>query len=488
VRYLYDPAGLGLDPELVLDLFDDTAAAGDQLARIRDTLDIQLRERRGTSREVTDVFVYYVGHGYTDDQGQLALLVRRSRRNLEAETGIKAADLARALRLGAPQQRRSVVLDCCFSEAAARAFYGMSSDLTQQVASTAMKDLQDTQPARGTLLLCSSPVGQVSMGPPDAEYTLFTGAVLDVLKKGAEGLPRYLSFADLRDQAFEKMLVSFGANAPRPVLHQANATHGDLTRTPAFRNRAEAATQQTEQEGYRRSAGEEKRDVQKEPLQDTNRRAEKQESLRAEGGIPSEGSKDDVKRESFNWFDVRSWSYQKVAIFALAVELTADGAHFANLWATVGDFRLFSLSRALRAVAISFLVARLAGRRSINTIVAFVSLYLIFTLSFVADQMLESHTSMYVGELLGTIARTLLTWLTVAGYLGYLNAALKDKTMLAIALMVSVVQSPLSLIVRSATSSEEIVSLLLGICWFIPMALMVTYGIRRQQQGAVVPT
>ena len=51
----FDSAGLGLDPELVLDLFDDTAAAGDQLARIRDTLDMQLRDRRGTDRAVTDV-------------------------------------------------------------------------------------------------------------------------------------------------------------------------------------------------------------------------------------------------------------------------------------------------------------------------------------------------------------------------------------------------------------------------------------------------
>src|SRR4051812_23681962 len=126
VAYLYDSAGLGLDPELVLDLFDDPTGAGDQLARVRDTLDVLLRERREAGRPVADVLVYYVGHGFTDDQGHLSLLVRRSRRGLEAETGIKAPDLARTLRLAAPQQRRSVILDCCFSEAAARAFIGMA--------------------------------------------------------------------------------------------------------------------------------------------------------------------------------------------------------------------------------------------------------------------------------------------------------------------------------------------------------------------------
>src|SRR3954469_18008111 len=57
--YLIDSAGLGLDPALVLDLFDDTASAGDQLARIRDTLDVLLRERREEGRPVADLLVYY---------------------------------------------------------------------------------------------------------------------------------------------------------------------------------------------------------------------------------------------------------------------------------------------------------------------------------------------------------------------------------------------------------------------------------------------
>src|ERR1700723_550339 len=88
VAYLYDPAGMGLSPELVLDLFDDPASAGEQLARVRDTLDVLLRERRDEGRPVSDLLVYYVGHGHTDDEAHLSLLVRRSRKNLEAETGI----------------------------------------------------------------------------------------------------------------------------------------------------------------------------------------------------------------------------------------------------------------------------------------------------------------------------------------------------------------------------------------------------------------
>src|SRR5437867_4334765 len=119
LSYLYDSAGLGLDPSLVLNLFDDRSAAGDQLTRIRDTLDTRISRRREEGRPITDLLVYYIGHGCTDDENHLSLLIYRSRKALEAETGIKAPDLARTLKLAAPQQRRCVILDCCFSEAAA---------------------------------------------------------------------------------------------------------------------------------------------------------------------------------------------------------------------------------------------------------------------------------------------------------------------------------------------------------------------------------
>lgn len=239
---LIGAGGLGLDAELVLDLFDDPMPAADQLGRVRDTLDGLLRERREAGRPVADLLVYYVGHGSTDEQGHLALLVKRSRQGLEAETGIKAPDLARVLRVAAPQQRRLVVLDCCFAESAARAFIGMSGALDQAVAATAAKDIAEALPGRGGLLLCSSPVGEIAVGAPEAERTLFTGAVLGVLRDGAAGRPERLSFADLRDAAHERMVEGFGARAPRPVLHPVNQAQGDLSRLPAFPNRAASST------------------------------------------------------------------------------------------------------------------------------------------------------------------------------------------------------------------------------------------------------
>src|SRR4051812_47807945 len=86
LKYLIDSTGLNLDPELVLDFFDDPTSAGEQLIRIRDTLDDLLRERRMTGQPVTDVLIYYVGHGSMDSRGyHLSLLVRGSRKGLENE-------------------------------------------------------------------------------------------------------------------------------------------------------------------------------------------------------------------------------------------------------------------------------------------------------------------------------------------------------------------------------------------------------------------
>ena len=70
-----------------------------------------------------------------------------------------------------------MVLDCCFSEAATRAFIGMAGDLNQSVAAAVAKDLKDDTPARGTLLLCSSPVGEISwVRPTPAPPCLGRGA------------------------------------------------------------------------------------------------------------------------------------------------------------------------------------------------------------------------------------------------------------------------------------------------------------------------
>jgi hypothetical protein len=243
-RYLLTlaPYGLGLQPDLILNLFDDPSPAGAQLVRIRDTVRSFVRESREGEHPITDVLIYYVGHGSVDDRGHLHLLVKDSSEGIEQQSSIAAPDLAQVLRVAAPQQRRLVVLDCCFSEAATAAFGGMGT-LNEAVAATALRDLEPgvPSPERGTLLLCSSPRRRVSIGLPNAALTLFTGTMLSVLREGSPSRRgEMLSFSDLRDDIYDRMLREYEGDAPRPALHQPDQQAGDLTRIPAFPNAASA--------------------------------------------------------------------------------------------------------------------------------------------------------------------------------------------------------------------------------------------------------
>ncbi len=233
------PRGLGLEPDLLLDLFDDPSPASAQLVRIRDTVKGLVQERRHTPHPIQDILIYYVGHGTCEDGRHLHLLVRDSREGIEAQSSIGAPDLAQVLRTAAPQQRRLVILDCCFSEAAAEAFGAMGT-LDEAVATTALRDLEPQQsaPERGTVLLCSSPRKRASIGMPNAERTLFTGALLGVLAGGTRRRTPMLSFADLRDDIYDYMLREFKGEPPRPALHQPEQHEGDLTRLPVFPNAA----------------------------------------------------------------------------------------------------------------------------------------------------------------------------------------------------------------------------------------------------------
>jgi Caspase domain len=273
-RYLISPAphGLGMDPDLILNLFDDVAPASGQLATINEHVGGLVRERKDTLFPIRDLLIYYVGHGTSEAGRHLQLLVRESTQGIEEQSSINTRDLAHILRVVAPQQRRLLILDCCFSEAAADAFGGMGA-LDDAVAATALNDLAPAEilPGRGTMLLCSTPRGRTSIGRPNDEETLFTGALLRVLEKGSSHRPALLSFADLRQDIYSQMIEVYGNTAPRPALHQPDQREGDLTQIPAFPNFAS------------RPASKVTSDPQDDPLQSQSRRDEKTKEVHAAG-------------------------------------------------------------------------------------------------------------------------------------------------------------------------------------------------------------
>jgi hypothetical protein len=242
-RYMISdpPHGLGIEPDLVIDLFNDPSAPSTQLGRILEEVRNSISDRKETDHPIRDILIYYVGHGIPGLGGHLHFFVRDTSEGIEEQSSIAATNLAQVLRVAAPQQRRLVILDCCFSGSAVAAF-GAQGAADHAIAAAALKDLAPEVPSRerGTVIFCSSPRSDVSFAPQEAVQTLFTGALLAVLRDGSVSRhAEMLSFSDLCEDVYDQMLLSPSNRIPpRPVLHQTDQQSGDLTRLPAFPNAA----------------------------------------------------------------------------------------------------------------------------------------------------------------------------------------------------------------------------------------------------------
>jgi hypothetical protein len=238
-RYLTDPRGIGLASEDILDLFDSEDTADKQLLEIGEFLSGWIKRAGGGATALTDLFLYYVGHGdFLGNTTDFVMLVRGSRPRREM-TSIPARALASVLRDEAPFVRQVVILDCCWSGAAHRIWQsGTASEV-------AAKGAAELMPNNGTVLLCSSSENMPSMAPRDSEHTMFTGALVEALQAGAPMIHGDLSPRQIRDLAFDAMRTRWGADAVRPVVYAIERGSGDLSDIPLFPNRAAPAAATT---------------------------------------------------------------------------------------------------------------------------------------------------------------------------------------------------------------------------------------------------
>lgn len=119
--YLLDANGLGLRQENVLWLFDDSRTADE----IDQAIGHFLREKvHEAPAQLTDVIVYYTGHGgFTEGDDKYFLAVRVTRKGFTGSSGYRLASLARTLNEYALDVRRFLILDCCFAARAAGDFF-----------------------------------------------------------------------------------------------------------------------------------------------------------------------------------------------------------------------------------------------------------------------------------------------------------------------------------------------------------------------------
>jgi hypothetical protein len=233
--YVLSSRGLGLDESDVLNLFDDERGASSQISALANFLRRRIADHAVAGAPVTDILIYYTGHGaFHHANNEYFLLVRNSESGLEYATGLQIRYLADCLSLTTPFLRKFVILDCCFAAAAGAIFQSTPSDVARQAI--------EALPRRGTLLFCSSNPKVPSRIEPGEPYTQFTGALNAALVQGSPSpaAPEIFSFQDLRDLVWTHLKEKYGDRAVRPALLAPDQIDGDLAQKPAIANVAKS--------------------------------------------------------------------------------------------------------------------------------------------------------------------------------------------------------------------------------------------------------
>ena len=210
----------------IINLFDSSAAASEQLETIEDWL----AHLRSVDSNISDLFVYYSGHGgFTRNDQAYFLAVQKTRTGSEGATSIRYIDLASSIKRHAESLRKYLILDCCF---AASAVLKTQTDLGQLV----LARVEDELPPSGTAVLCSSAAKLVSIAPVGERHTMFSGAFLQCLKEGVRGGSHFLTLEDVGRRTQQIIRDRFPNDSVRPELHVPDQHKGNPSRVPLFPN------------------------------------------------------------------------------------------------------------------------------------------------------------------------------------------------------------------------------------------------------------
>ncbi len=195
----------------------------------RDRLRVVTNPR--TSREITRnveemaqraqdaLIVYYSGHGLIDpDENELYLGLPDSEKGV-ADTSARFRSVRRAMR-DCDAACRAVILDCCYSGRALDEMGEGGLDLTL-----------GTEPAEGAYYMTSTARDRRGLAAGRDRCTVFTGALVDVLREGLPDGRDMLSLSDCFDAVRARVRA---ADGPEPQQQDGNG----VGRRPFVRNAA----------------------------------------------------------------------------------------------------------------------------------------------------------------------------------------------------------------------------------------------------------
>ena len=230
--YLLASSGLGLpgkNLKFLFDSHDDPPGILDEIMRFsRERIEVL----RNGGEDVTDIVVYYVGHGGFANPSSDYFLALRSTRTVDPYlSSLPIISLARTLNEVGRHLRRYLILDCCFAAAAYKTF---QADGPLSVAAV---KVTDAFPPSGTALLCASGAKDPAKAPANLDRTMFTGALLSVLEEGDRASPPLLSLQDVGYLVRQRILQTFATEGVRPEVLVPEQRHGRVDEIPIFPNR-----------------------------------------------------------------------------------------------------------------------------------------------------------------------------------------------------------------------------------------------------------
>jgi hypothetical protein len=207
----------GKDEGAILDLFNDPRHALAQVEEI---------ERWLTQFDRNDwdtLIFYYVGHGMVNprnDEFHMALFDTRSKYSYQSS--LQASALALALADWSATKQIVMILDCCYA-GAARIYMDENADPMQSFGSF-MRTAKSNGKPRGVFQLCAAGKDFRALVVDGSRYTMFSGAMLHVLRNGNPKLGPTLDIMELRNE-IEKYLTDFyPEDFVKPIVNLSEAT------------------------------------------------------------------------------------------------------------------------------------------------------------------------------------------------------------------------------------------------------------------------
>ena len=243
--YICSSSGMGLPSANVRVQIDAFEGAAEIMHGVRRFIRQRREHLKAYGKPVTDLLLYYVGHGGFGEGNAFFLSVRATDEDDPLSTSITADSLGRLIREDAHGLRTYLVLDCCFAAAVTKVFMAGGA---LEVAGVKLHDALPPQgdaadgavarPEYGTALLCASGPREPALAPPNLTHTMFTGGLLQVLREGDPASPPWLSLDDLQRLVRSRLAERFKDKAVLPQLHAPHQRAGRVDLMPLFRNPA----------------------------------------------------------------------------------------------------------------------------------------------------------------------------------------------------------------------------------------------------------